>query len=260
MQSAFFSLIKHEVKWRRIRQRENQQESGRWWILYPILGFLFGIGYLTYIAVQGDFFKPEFLWTFTLGFPFIAFGMGYSLVNREWEGGTSGWWLTLPYSRTQLISAKLWASLLQTWMIYLLAFVVCLLLGCYVMLLQGILSFSDLLGFMFLGFVWFLLMVGISPFTTAFGVLNAVLVKSRIKALLVLLWGLFWIAPNIFFWTLSADHRDGGMFSQMFSPDLAWDFLSPYFLSAIVVISVSWLLAYLMVRSAARVIDRKLLL
>ncbi len=138
MSRRYLSLIRNEVKWWRSPGRKHQKFD-RWWVISFVVGLLIAISFLTYIALQG-ILDPQYLWTFSIGFPFVAFGMTYNVVNREWEGGTIDWWLTLPFSPTKLITAKFWAGLLQTGIIYLITFLVCIILGGYILLLQN--SFS----------------------------------------------------------------------------------------------------------------------
>lgn len=71
-----------------------------------------GLGWVT---SQG-FINPGFItWGLLSSIPF---GVSISLLNKEWQEGTTGWWLTLPYSRSLLLSAKCVASFLLVLVIY----------------------------------------------------------------------------------------------------------------------------------------------
>jgi ABC-2 type transport system permease protein len=247
-QNVFISLIKHELK-RRGNIKKNRRKLSRGWRLtYAAFFLLLALVFTTYGALNGHI-HLEGTWYFTWGLPFMIFGISINRVNREWQNETIGWWLSLPYSRGTLITTKFVASLLMSLMFCFAIYFLVTLFGLYMMLLNG--NFIGNLTGIFLlpGLKWFLLLIALSPFAASFGTFMGTLSHTKARPAMVLLWILFWAMFPI----VGMSGQNFGFFNER---NIGFPFTELIFLP----ILFSWILAYILVRLSAYLLDRHLTL
>lgn len=259
-QNLFTSLVQHEFKWKRQQNRSRKNRhttSVRWGFLYMALAILIGFGLFTYAVIQG-YIQPMYFWYFLFAIPFSALGLSHNVIYREWKDNTFSWWLTLPYSRMKLISAKFVACLLQMVIISAGVYLLIALLGLYAMLWQGM-TFSSALTFLGWGMIWWLFSASALPFVVAFGMLSATIVYTQLKSLLPFLWVLFWLVWGGIIWISSIQEGEGNLFA--FIAETAETGTSVYFpidVFWLATIVVSWLLTYLFIWWKSRILERHL--
>lgn len=242
-QSRFWALVKHDLKMRRQR---SMRVSGRWRMAYFIAVALFVV---IFTSLEGRHvtFDLSFAWYFTFGLPFMVFGLSTGRIVQEWKNGTAGWWLTLPMSRMQLVMAKFLSSLLHT--VFVLACIYCVvaILGLYTMTLNGTLTTVVAGHFLLVGLMWMAGIVCVSPIVAAIGALFGIIIQSTIRQALPL----FWITVGGLWWLL---FNHNGNFLHMTSTGNAVGVtLSPLLICLVV---ASWLVAYILILVASRVLDR----
>lgn len=103
---VFWTLVRNDSKF---EKGDSRRRSLLNFLSYSIVTAL-GLGGFLWADHQGFFNGGFILWCFLISIPF---GHSIYLLNKEWQVGTTGWWLTLPYSRSLLLSAKCVASFLR---------------------------------------------------------------------------------------------------------------------------------------------------
>ena len=246
--NVFMPLVKHELKWRGNVKKNRRRMPRAWRLTYFAFFIILVLVFTTYASLNGHI-HMDGTWYFTWGLPFVIFGISIGRVNREWQNETIGWWLTLPYSRRQLITTKFVASLLMSLMICAGIFILVTLFGLYVMLLNGG-SFRSLAGPFFLsGLKWFLLLISLSPFAASFGTFMGTLSHTKAKPALPLLWvGLWAMFPLV-----SMNSSTINFFNER---NIGFPFTELILLP----ILISWILTYILVRLSAYLLDRHLTL
>ena len=178
--TRFWALVDNSRKPRRNRTHQ----LSLWWKLYSALFILLaaaGLAYSIYSGAIGPFSLLAFVPAFLL---FVAFFSASSRIAREWRGQTISWWLTVPCSRLELLSAKMLGAMIHLIKIAGSSIVVLALLA-----IGGILFRPDIwtvpainaAAIMFLEL--YLLTIIISPLAMALGMLFAVIIRSRLKPL-----------------------------------------------------------------------------
>lgn len=253
--NKFVPLVRHEFKWSRyLNNTEGNNRSSRWIFFYVALAVIVGLGFFTYVVMQGNF-QPQYMWYFTFWLPWMAFGFAIHMVGREWQNHTFGWWLALPYSRMKLIAAKFVAILLQACTVYCGLFAIIILLSLYAQLLS-IENTVDMSAFLLWGLLFFTLFLAIFPFMAATGILIGTLTRSRKKVVLPLLGILLWAIWGGFYWLLSIGDGETNLYASLSEPGAnVYVPLSPLLIGSIV---LSWIAAWLMVVFAARLLERDL--
>lgn len=212
------------------------------------------VGLLVATAVWGGDkgFKPEYLLFACLGFPYMAFGIAFSMVKREFSNGTYGWWLTLPYSRAKLMLSKFAASAVQALIILALYFVCLVLLEALNIALNG-LGWGDLGAFCAAESQYALIVIAISPFMMALGLLAASVSRSKMKVFLPLIWILFGLSGNLFNWFNGYRTDDGDAVSiHLLSGTFAFWFW--------LIVPAAWLLAAIVFGAAVKVVKKHMIL
>jgi ABC-2 type transport system permease protein len=247
-QNVFIPLVKHELKWRRNMRKNRRRMPRGWRLTYAAFFLILVLGFTTYGSLNGNI-HLEGTWYFTWGLPFMIFGISINRVNREWQNETIGWWLSLPYSRSKLITTKFVASLLMSLLMCIVIFILVTLFGLYVMLLNGNPIGSSEGLFLLSGLKWFLLLIAVSPFAASFGTFMGTLAHTKARPALPLLWVFFWV-----------------MFPIMGMSGINFDIFNersigfPFTEFIILPILISWILAYILVRLSAYLLDRHLTL
>lgn len=243
-QHLFLKLVKQDIKRRSRRKRHIPRQ---WWLAYLAFVFLIAIVAATFKVLHGGV-SISYIWYFTFALPFAVFGVSTGITAHEWKNGTSGWWLSLPFSRLKLIASKFCAGFARGIMIFIVVYVAIAFFGLYMMLLGGNFHPGLYLRFLKQGLEWFLLLLSISPFMAALGVLFGILNQSRAKPIIPLFWS-FW---GVMWWLVFSN----------FGSHLAIHAGSHLSLTGTVYdsIAASWIAAYFMVRLSAYLLDRQLAL
>ena len=248
----FLSLVHHEWKlkgsWRKL---DRSQGFGYGRTIYMALLALVAVGVATYSAIHGQL-KLHQLWGIAIGFPYILVVMGVLMMRREWENGTFGWWLTLPYSRLSLVGAKFFAAWLRTVAVSCCVYVlISLFAGIIALLVKGY-SSEDVWLTMLTGLPLLAIVIGFSPFILSLSLLLATIHYTTLRPLSPILWvviigGLstFYNGFQTFIPSYHVAHRLFSDQSGLLIPNL-WAML------------ISWIVAYLFIRIAAYLLERKL--
>lgn len=191
---SFWSLVKHDLSFRRERSTDEWMGRRRWVVTVP--GLLIWVAVVTW---QGPHihFNLNYAWYAALAVPIIAVGMATGHIAHEQKNGTAGWWLTLPRPRWQLVLSKwLSACVLMVRTSWYLVSVAAL--GVYTMALNGTLSTAHVTSFLVVGLTWAAVMYCLVPLMAAVGVLIGTMDFSRLKDLSWAVWLLVgaaaWIA------------------------------------------------------------------
>lgn len=153
-------------------------------------GVALGLGQigLTWATHQGFINSGFVMWCFLISIPYVTASY---LLNKEWQERTTGWWLTLPYSRSLLLSAKCVASFWRVLKIYAILFATTLIMmSLYNSMLPNFLrdqqpQFLDLLQACAKDLSWLLI---ISPFSILLGALMVIMARSH------------WLPATSLFW------------------------------------------------------------
>lgn len=198
---AFAFLVKNDIA-----VQTSRWIGRKWFWLYSAV---FAVLLLAVVTIWGghEQFKPSYLLYLFFGFPYVFFGVAFGALKREWSGGTDGWWLTLPYSRTKLIGAKFMASGAAALALVVIYFVGILLLELYNQLIHGY-DPAALHTFAKLEAEYLLLVVIAAPIMLSFGMFTVMVGRTPFRFLLPLVWVLFGTMGNSFAW-LSSGSDDG---------------------------------------------------
>lgn len=250
---TFWALVRHEFKLKGSWKKQNRSRLPKlWWVIYSSIIIAAAFGLATYFAIQQKLELAN-LWFATTGFPYMIAFWGIGTLKKEWENETQGWWLTLPYPRLWLVSAKWIGALLQILVCVIGVFIIG---SLYVLGISFFLSqytMSDAVSFFISGLSWNLLVIGFSPFIVAFGLLTASSQYTRLNPISPILWILFLGVGSLFYWGSGFFNTDGSIFQQFISASLipfSWEL--PLF------VLISWLAAYLIIRLTAYLLDKKL--
>lgn len=235
-------LIKHELNWNvpRMKSRNTFHKTILWAI--GIAAFTVALWSVTTLNVV---FEPQNEWYFLIAFPFLVSFTTYGLVNVEWHNHTPEWWLCLPYSRSTLLSAKLWGGIMAN---------VFLFAGIYVFFaLFCFCSIPFVSGFGFQAFTAslsnhlesFILLIFTGPIMGSLGILAAIIGRSLSKTAIIVLSTLYGAGIGAFS-AYAGDHH--GLASELFS----------FSLLKMILIVASWILAYFMIRGSAHLLQRKI--
>lgn len=248
----FLSLVHHEWKlkgsWRKLGR---SQGFGYGRTIYLALLALVAVGVATYFAIHGQL-KLHQLWGVAIGFPYMLVVMGVLMLRREWENGTFGWWLTLPYSRLSLVGAKFFAAWLRTVAVSCCVYVlISLFAGIIALLVKGY-SSEDVWLTMLTGLPLLAIVIGFSPFILSLSLLLATIHYTTLRPLSPILWvviiGGLSTFYNGFQTFIPSYHVADRLFSDqpgLLIPNL-WALL------------ISWIVAYLFIHIAAYLLERKL--
>jgi len=170
---VFWALVRNDSKF---EKRDPRRSSFLNFLSCSIVCAL-GLGGFLWADGQGFFNVGFIMWCFLISTPF-----GYSiyLLNKEWQAGTIGWWLTLPYSRSLLLSAKCIASLLHVLMSYAFIFAYTPMMALIQYSTQPDLiphpQLLDVLQGCAIDVTWLLI---ISPFSILLGALIGIIIRSH---------------------------------------------------------------------------------
>jgi ABC-2 type transport system permease protein len=247
----FKELIRHEFRNKGSWKKQSGNRLPKpWRLVYFSLFLIAAVAISLYFAAHNQLQLTR-LWYVTLGLPYMIIFMGVGILRREWENDTYGWWLTLPYPRMWLISAKWIASILQTITIILILFVVGSLYGLFISSTIQPYTFADAASFIIAGFNWFVMIIAFSPFIIALGLLTVSTKFSTLRPISPILWILLMGGGSVFYW--SGDRRIYEQFDH--THPVQWLPFSWHFPVAVL---ISWLAAYLLIRLNAYLLEKKL--
>ncbi|WEG10906.1 ABC transporter permease [Pullulanibacillus sp. KACC 23026] len=246
-QPVFWSLVKHDMKRRRNIKKNRNRMSRKWVFVYVCFALLIILGFTSYGAVSGHI-RYDGTWYFTCGLPFMIFGMVIHRINVEWQNETVGWWLSLPYSRGTLIRAKFVASLITSIKTCLIIYLLIILFGLYTMALNGQFAGPVMWSFIREGLTWGIFMIASSPIIVSFGVFTGTLSHTNLKPALPMVWVLIWVIGIL---TGMTGTNFSYFYNKIGLP------LKEIILGAIL---ISWLVAYILIKASAYLLDQKLAL
>jgi hypothetical protein len=158
--------------------------STLWWKLYGAFFILLaaaGFAYSLYSGSIGPFSLLAFIPAFLL---FFAFFTASSQISREWKGQTITWWLAIPCSRSELLSAKMLGALVR-----LIKITVVSAVAMAILVLGGILVKPDIWTMpaistaAIMTLKLYMLTIVVSPLAIAMGMFFAIIIRSRLKPL-----------------------------------------------------------------------------
>ncbi|TVY04396.1 ABC transporter permease [Cohnella terricola] len=242
---AFRYLIKHEIiaEMGRIRQ-------GKWIWFYAVFILLLAGASVAVWGYDENYDPSYFLFTAYM-FPFMIFGFAVRTLKREWNGGTSGWWLTLPYSRVLLLGAKAIAAFVQIVACMVVYFAIVMLLGVYSRIMFGA-RVTSISGLFDLEAQLFAVLLGIVPLMLVIGLLIVAVRRSRMKWLVPLLWIVMGVGGNLSGWMMTGG---GGLIIAGTEKELA---LISYPPSLWIWIVPVWAVAALLFAATVRVCNKHL--
>lgn len=256
MDSAVFrNLVRHEFRnkgsW---RKQSRIRVSRGWWLAYFLIILTAVVGTMTYFAINNEL-QINSIWYVTMGFPYMVFFWGFGTVKREWENDTYGWWLTMPYPRAKLITAK-W---LGVWLKLLLGIVFAfVLLSAYVFVLSLALpaySLTDVGSFMIAGIDWLTLVAGFSPLIISLGMMMSIIQNTSLRPILPVLWVVFMSGLSLIFQLPDSVISESMLQQGTGEYQAEW---FPYSWELPIVMGVSWILTYAVLRFQGYLLEKKL--
>ncbi|GED72177.1 hypothetical protein BRE01_58790 [Brevibacillus reuszeri] len=252
----FLSLVHHEWKlkgsWRKLNR---SQGFGYGRTIYLAILAIAAVGAASYFAIHGQL-KLHQLWGVAIGFPYMLVVMGVLMLRREWENGTFGWWLTLPYSRLSLVGAKFFAAWLRTVVVSCCVYVlISLFAGIIALLVQGY-SFEDVWLTMLTGLPLLAIVIGFSPFILSLSLLLATIHYTTLRPISPIFWVVIMGGLSTFYNGFQTLIPNYNVAHQLFSgqPGL-W---IPNLWAEMAGLLISWIVAYLLIRISAYLLERKL--
>lgn len=190
--NTFWALVGNDLHAKRGRHRNPYRK------FYSILAVLLGFGWYTYALLEG-FINPVFFFVFTPTLLFVMFALSFFHIHHERKNRTEGWWLSLPYSRKFLLSAKITAIVLRFLRILLSVLLIIFLLELEAAILRPEIWTGDTVEYVILGCIRMLgYMLVMTPMVALFSVTMAVLTGSVWRAAIPLFWVAFIALINLF--------------------------------------------------------------
>jgi ABC-2 type transport system permease protein len=248
------NLVRHE--WKTKGSWKKLSRSGlnrKWRLTYAAVIILTGLGIATYFAYR-DSLRLSGLWFIVMGFPYMMFFLGYGIVKLEWENDTHGWWLTLPYSRFTLVSAKCAGALLRVATGGLAVYAAGAIYGAAVVAILPHYGWPDLQSYLLTGLNWLILILGYAPFILTLGMLVSSVVLTPLKPFGPILIGGSMFSLGMLYSQFSNSNDEALL--QLSGDHTATFFPFPWEAGAGII--VSWLAAYLVLRLASALVERKL--
>ncbi|MGP0577940.1 ABC-2 transporter permease [Paenibacillus peoriae] len=247
----FKDLIRHEFRNKGSWRKQGRNRLPRSWrLVYFSLFLIAAFAISLYFALHNQLELTR-LWYVTLGLPYMIIFMGVGSLRREWENDTYGWWLTLPYPRIWLISAKWIAAILQTMVVILLLFVVGSLYALFISSTIQPYTFADAASFIVTGLNWFVMIIAFTPLVIALGLLTASTKYSTLRPLNPILWILLMGGGSVFYWS-----GDQGLYEQFDHAQTGQWF--PFTWHFPIAVLMSWVTAYALIRLSAYLLEKKL--
>lgn len=182
----FWALAGNSLKRRNLHNGVN---SHLWWKVLLIFILALNLSAVAYSIHRGGF--PPYALLNTLPVLLVlSFTFSLGSIQREWKGQTVSWWLSLPYSRSKLLLAKLVGNFLRVLKIsvWLIAFM------AIVAVIGRVLNPSQwtvalVINFFQSWLILYIMTLVVSPLTMSLGMLLAVTSKAC-RPLIPVVWGL----------------------------------------------------------------------
>lgn len=193
--SVFWALVNNDLM---LKKRKRSQFSV-WTKFYLGIAIVIGLGGYTWSLLQG-FIDLNALFSFIPFMIIIPFGVSLSIISSEWQQDTTGWWLSLPYSRGFLLGAKCTTSYLRFVLSMLIILVVGIALALEaIMIKPDLYTMQQLLGGLQLGILNAFWNILISPLPILLGVTLAIVKRSHWRPASPLFWLSFILIINLYF-------------------------------------------------------------
>lgn len=242
----FWSLVKHEARWRMGRRKRNTFFH-RWdWLIYIVLLILVGIVSITFLASSRVIDPQKMYYLFTM-YPIVLFILAFGQFSNEWRKQTFGWWLSLPYSRQVLMNAKFVAVLWKGFVILIGLLIATILIFYYLLFIDVRMQPIEPSLFLLSGCKWFVFLLCSNPLVISVGLLFSVLWHSIYRTATLIVWVLFWLLYTILSFNNLWDH-----FNRFFIA--SWAHV-PLLLT---IVAVSWAISYGLLCWSAYLLQRKL--
>ncbi|WP_040951671.1 ABC transporter permease [Gorillibacterium massiliense] len=247
----FWKLVLHELRakgnWR--KQKRVPVHKG-WWYAYFLFVVAVIVGVVTYFAIQKKINQEDtlnFIFGVSFSLPYMVFVFGNRSIGKEWDNDTNGWWLTLPYPRIWLISAKFVTLLIQLVGVVLVIMAFAILYGTLIAQMLYGMSFSDLMNTMQAGLKWMVMLVGFSPLILAVSLFTANARYSSLRPATAMLWVISMTSISFLY---------QGSASNIFT-DKQSAFVYTLNWNMLLYMAISWVAAYLINRASAYVLEKK---
>lgn len=238
---TFLYLVQHEGQ-----SSVRKFLKTKWFWIYAGAVLLLAAAALTVWGGAAQF-QARYLFSFTFILPYFTAMLAFRTLLREWKNGTVGWWITLPYPRARLLSAKLVAAFLQALALYAAYFAFITLLILYNAGIHG-LGASSLSDLWVTESIFIVMLLGIAPFMLTLGLLLGAVTQSNWSPATPLLWMVFGLSGNALSWLT------GAVFSQQ-PGTAAFDAVPRW---GYAMLPVYWAAAALCFLGAVRVLSRHL--
>ncbi|MGD8191658.1 ABC-2 transporter permease [Brevibacillus ginsengisoli] len=253
---TFWALVRHEFtlkgSW---RKQGRSRVTKSWWTIYLALFAIFGVGIVTYFA-NHHHLELYHLWVVTTGFPYVLIVTGVSMMKREWENETYGWWLTLPYPRVWLVSSKWIALFLRVVVGASLLFALISLYTVFIILVLPQYAWTDVEASVLTGLNLLILVIGFSPFLTSISMLMGSAAYTSLRPLIPLLWLVFMSGIGFFYSGINTSLLNNLFIKTGAAEDPVIS--SPFTWEVLVSMVISWVAAFLVIRLCAYLLDRKI--
>ncbi|WP_165280055.1 ABC transporter permease [Paenibacillus protaetiae] len=250
--NTMLQLIRHELKTRGSRGHANSPASVKYAKrVYAIAALLILGAFFAYNSYS-DAEKVVGFWYVTIGFPFIVLFSGFRLIRKEWDCGTYGFWLAMPYSSRKLAAAKWAAACLFSLYLVVLSLAALTVYSLIIAVTVPSFTMEHWRAFMEAGTSWLIIIVGFTPVLTAAGLLLASWRYSVWRFASLLLW-IVAVSATSLLYSFASDPFD--RFTE--GSQAPW---FPHPLLIVAAMAASWLVSYLFMRTAAYLLENKLLL
>lgn len=249
---TFWALVHHEFTLKGNRRKMSRSHfSSQWRVIYLASLVIIAIVAASYFAIHGQL-QLNRLWMVAIAFPYILVVFGVAMLKREWDNETHGWWLSLPYSRLSLVGAKLVGAWLRVVVFSVCLYVlISLFAGIIAFLLPGY-SAADVWSTMSTGLHLILIVIGFSPFILSISLLLASTHFTTLRTLSPVLWIVIVGGLSSFYNVNLFIPKAHPLGSE--EPLLLWSF--PW--TGMLVMGISWIISYLLIRLTAYLLERKL--
>lgn len=185
--NTFWALVKNDLTW----GSKFSSKKFKWFFIYALAAFMIGIVQYTLFLLNRDhneifsfypsYFFPVYLFVFTL--------TSGKIIGDEKRQDTIGWWLSLPYSRSFLLTTKIVASFFRflRGLAAICVIFLSLFMEAYVLrpdLLTGVIIKDFFIEY----FQMIALLVTFSPIAIVFGLVLRIIFVSKWKMVAPLFW------------------------------------------------------------------------
>lgn len=180
----FWALVGNSLK---LKKKESFK-STLWFKLYVALLIIAAVVGFSILIYRGQV-APVTLLIVIPYLTMINFALAASTIRQEWRGQTVAWWLTLPHSRLKLLLAKLVANFIRFIKILGLSIAVLIILAVVGLVLNpAVWTIPTLSGIAITAVKLYALTIIVSPAAITLGMFLAVILHSRLKPFVPIIW------------------------------------------------------------------------